>query len=183
MDRKLYPCVVCGTKVPVRSKGKCGLCRQMERIESGDLTTKKYTIKPITEKRKKQRQAERGCLGTFFEFHISNLEKHPFSEESGKIITEPSATNICHLLPKRKEGGFPSVQCNLENVVYLTWEEHTLFDKLLDSREYKKLEEKFPNSWEKICKRLKKLLSLCLERNKMYFSLKEYLDEKEKEKT
>lgn len=182
MDRKLYPCIVCGTKVPVRSKGKCGLCRQMERIESGDLTTKKYTIAPITNKRKKQRSEERGCLGTFFEFHIRQLERHPFSEESGKLIAEPSATNICHLLPKRKEGGFPSVQCNLDNFVYLTWEEHTLFDKLLDNREYKKLEENFPKTWKIVCSRLKKLLSLCQERNKMYFSLIDYFEnEKEKE--
>lgn len=176
MDKnKLYPCEECGTLVKIRSKGLCGGCRQKQRLGDGTLVTKKYTIKPITEKRKQKRSDERGCLHAFFEFHITQLEKKPFSEESGKIISEPSATNICHLLPKRKEGGFPSVQCVIDNCIYLTWEEHNQFDKLLDERNYTKLEELFPKSWKKACEKLKKLLPLSLERNKMYFSLVEYL--------
>ncbi|MEN6292340.1 MAG: hypothetical protein ABFD07_10065, partial [Methanobacterium sp.] len=162
--------------------GKCGICRQQERIESGDLKVKKYSIKAITPKRKEQKSKERGCLGAFFEFHLTNLEKNPKSEESGTFIDEPTTANIAHLLPKRKQGGFPSVQCHLDNCVYLTLSEHTRFDKLLDERDYKKLEQEFPNSWEIVCQRLRKLLNIALERNKMYFSLIEYLDEKEKTK-
>ncbi|MDC7249836.1 MAG: hypothetical protein PQJ49_07980 [Sphaerochaetaceae bacterium] len=175
MEKKLYPCIVCGTKVPIRSKGKCPKCRHDERVANGEIGQKKVPIKPITAKRQRQRQKDRGCLGEFFEYHIKQIEKHPYSMESGTIIATPTTANVCHLLPKRKTGGFPSVQCHLDNAVYLTIQEHNRFDKLLDERDYDTLEREFPNTWSAACHKLRKLLTICVERNKMYFSLEEYL--------
>lgn len=175
MESKLYPCIECGVKVPIRSKGKCNSCRFKERQQEGSLPKQTYSIKPISEKRKKQKKEEKDCLGAYFDFHLLSLMKNPKSEESGIIIDEPTTANICHLLPKRKTGGFPSVQCHTDNVVYLTLSEHNRFDKLLDERDYETLEKEFPNSWKKVCERLKKLLTMCTERNKMYFSLVDYL--------
>ena len=175
MESKLYPCKECGTKVKIRSKGLCPSCRHKQRQNEGSLPVKKFSIKPISYKRQKQKKEEKGCLGAYFEFHLLNLMKNPRSEESGIIIDEPTSANVCHLLPKRKTGGFPSVQCNVDNVVYLTLSEHNRFDKLLDERDYETLEKEFPNSWGKVCERFKKLLTMCTERNKMYFSLVDYL--------
>ena len=174
-DRKLYPCTKCGTKVPIRSKGLCGMCRQQQRIEEGELTVKKYSIKPISTKRKKEKTEERECLDAFFKYQLLKLEKNPYSEESGTLISEPTTANICHILPKRKAGGFPSVKCNLTNCIFLTIQEHNRFDKLLDERDYEKLEKEFPKSWKKACEKLKFLLPLTSEKNKMYLSLTEYL--------
>ena len=61
----------------------------------------------------------------YFDYHIDRCFK---SEESGKIITEPSRLNICHILPKSY---FPSVGEHLYNFMYLDGEEHTEIDNLI----------------------------------------------------
>ena len=178
MDKKLYPCKKCGTKVPIRSKGLCGICRQNQRKEEGTLPQYKKKIKPFKASNKAKRKEERGCLGVYFEYHLEELNRMPSSIESKKPIYSPTVANIAHLLPKRKTGGFPSVQCNIENAIYLTIQEHNHFDKLLDEGNFERLEKDFKNSWDYICLKYKKLLDLCIERNKLYFKLKEYLDGK-----
>lgn len=176
---KLYPCKNCGTKVRIRSKGLCPACREAQRREDGTLPQKKYSIPKLSKKRATQKKEERACLDGYFDFHLLKLAKSPYSEESGTLIVEPTTANVCHLLPKRKTGGFPSVKCHLDNVVYLTLQEHTTFDKLLDERDYEKLESEFPNVWNTVCQRMEKLLNVCSERNKFYFSFLEYLKTKE----
>ena len=177
MKNKLYKCKHpdCEFEQPILSKGLCNYHRYLERQAEGTLPNQSYSIKPISNKRKKEKDKERGCLNTFFEFQLLKLLKNPKSEESGIIIVEPTTANICHLLPKRKSGGFPSVQCHTDNVIFLTLSEHNRFDKLLDERDYSTLEKEFPNSWNKVCERLKKLLKITTEKNRMYFSLVEYL--------
>lgn len=178
MERKLYKCKHpdCNTEQAILNKGLCNYHRGMQRQADGTLPKYTKKIKQISTKRKLARKEERGCLKGFFDYHIRMLEKNPYSEESGDRIYEPSVMQICHLLPKRKQGGFPSVQCNIDNVVYLTLQEHTRFDKLLDEKRYTELEKEFPKSWKKACFRMEKVLSLCTERNKTYFALTEYLE-------
>ena len=177
MKPKLYPCKECGKLVPIRSKGLCPACRQKQRLKNGEIKTVYYNIKPISEKRKKQKVEERGCLKPFFEMHISLLQKNPYSSFSGKRINEPNVSNIAHILPKRKNGGFHSIQCHFDNALYLTLQEHTTFDKLLDERNYEKLEQIFGKFWfDTVVPKIKKLLSIATEQNKMRLSLEEYLD-------
>lgn len=175
-NNKLYPCNECGKLVKIRSKGLCPGCRYEQRKKEGSLIVYNNPIKPITEKTKKKRIEERSCLSLFFQLNIEKLKKYPYSMESKERIFEPSALNICHILPKRKDGGFPSVQCDMRNVIYLTWQEHSNFDKYLDERDFSKLEYFFPISWKLVINILNSLLDNCRERNKMYFDIKEYLN-------
>lgn len=178
MNRKLYKCKHpdCNIQQAILSKGLCNYHRNMQRQADGSLPKYTNKIKQISTKRKLARKEERGCLKGFFDYHIRMLEKNPYSEESGDRIYEPSVMHVAHLLPKRKQGGFPSVQCNIDNIIYLLLSEHSRMDKLLDERRYTELEKEFPNSIKKIRNRMKKVLSLCTERNKTYFALTEYLE-------
>lgn len=180
MKSKLYKCrhPDCDIEQPILSKGLCNYHRFLERQEENSIPKYKKTIKSFNEKNKKKRIQERSCLSEFFDYHLIELNKKPFSEESSTLIKEPSIVNIAHILPKRKQGGFPSIQCHLDNYIYLTWEEHNRFDKLLDEGNLEQIEKEFPNCWQIIWKRLKKLLPLCLERNKLYFKLEEYVKDK-----
>jgi len=175
MNQKLYKCKHqnCDKEVPILSKGLCPYHRQKQREEQGNLHKPKYSIKPISEKTKLKKKETKGCLEEYFDFHIKNILKKPFSEESGKFISEPTRANVCHLFDK---GRHKSVQCCVENVVYLTLDEHTRFDKLLFEHRFEDLEKEFPKSWKIICKRFEKLVNLCLERTKFYFKIEEYLN-------
>lgn len=175
MERKLYPCKECGKKVPIRSKGLCNSCRYKQREKEGTLPSYSKKIKPFKVKNRTTRKEGRKCLDIFFKHHTETLQKNPVSMESGTFISTVTTANLAHILPKRKTGGFPSVQCHLDNCVYLTIQEHNRFDKLLDERDYSKIEQEFPNTWKIVCQRLPKLLDMVTERNKMYFSLTEYL--------
>lgn len=164
----MYPCKNCGILVQVRSKGLCPLCRSKEL--SKDKKPKLYRIPT----KKKVKNSE---LGYYFEYHLEQLSKRPYSQESGKLISEPTTANICHILPKRKVSGFASVSNNLDNCVYYTLSEHTRFDELLDKREFSKLEKEFPNSWFSIVvPKIRMLLGVCVERNKFYQALLEYIE-------
>jgi hypothetical protein len=123
------PCDNCGRTVNIRSKGLCPACRYRQRGKDKSPTTK--------------RESKRRCLKKYFESHVESLGKHPYSELSGKYINTPSALNIAHIFPKRSGGGFPSVMCHSDNFVYLTWEEHTRFDELLDSNRMDELRDEF----------------------------------------
>ena len=170
MERKLYPCGECGREVPIRSKGKCPLCRAKEM--GVDKPKKTYYIPQRTEKNKEKRKRERECLGDFFEVNIEELKKYPYSNESGDYIIEPSSLNIAHLLPKSR---YKSVQCHPNNCMYYTWNEHSKFDNLLDKREFEKLEKEFPNSWRIVCDKMEELLPLIKETGKFKTAIINYL--------
>jgi len=178
MERKLYKCKYaegCETEQAILSKGLCNFHRMQERKAEGTLPVYQNKIKPFTCKSKERRTSERSELPTFFQDQIEILSKNPISQQSGKAISTPSSLNICHILPKRKGGGFPSVQSNPENVLFLTWDEHTRFDTLLDRRDYSVLEQEFDVVWPIAIKKVRKLIDVVTERNKVYFSLEEYL--------
>jgi hypothetical protein len=147
----LYKCKECGRLVPIRSKGLCPACRETQRREQGETTmqTRVHTKKGGEE------------LKGFFDRHIELLKKNPYSYESGRKISNSSRMNIAHLFPKRK---YKSVACDDNNVVYLTWQEHTDFDYYVDTRDLEKLETFFPKTWMA----MKKVLPLVVEQGKLY---------------
>ena len=169
IKRKKRPCKDCGKESYIFSHGRCKVCsmKSYGGIQSTPKPIKKYT--PKTQKKNKERSQERNV---YFKYHIERCYK---SDESGKLIGEANRSNICHLFDKSRH---PSVQANLDNCIYLTLQEHTDFDVYLYSHDFKALEKNFPNSWPLACRRMKKLLPLVEEKTKFYFKIKEYLDER-----
>lgn len=127
MERKLYECKGCGRLVPVRSKGLCPSCRAKG--------------KPKKRSAKKSRPG----LSDFFRDRIEYLETFRMSY-TGRPIHSPSACNVCHILPKRY---YKSVAMDADNIVYLTEEEHTAFDGMLDRMDFDALEKVFPVVWRR----------------------------------
>ena len=66
-----------------------------------------------------------------------------------------------------------SVATNDLNVVYLTWQEHADFDRLLDCHKFEEIEKTFPKTWIL----LKKVLPLVQERTKLLIALEKYIIE------
>jgi hypothetical protein len=166
MERKLYPCKECGAKVPIRSKGLCPPCREMQRRSQGEETmlTRKTPIKKSFKVDKERKEK----LSKFFEAHINFLKSNPFCFETGERIYDPSRLNIAHLFPKRK---YHSVEDHSSNVVYLSWDAHTRFDRLVDTNNFDRLQKEFPKSFE----RMKKVLHLVEEKGLLKTKLEEWL--------
>ena len=166
MERKLYPCKECGTMVPVRSKGLCPPCREMQRRGQGEETmlTRKTPIKKSFKVDKERKEK----LTKFFEAHVNFLKSNPFCYETGERIYDPSRLNIAHLFPKRK---YHSVEDHSSNVVYLSWDAHTRFDRLVDTNNFDRLQKEFPKSFEI----MKKVLPLVEEKGLLKTKLEEWL--------
>lgn len=166
MERKLYPCKECGAKVPIRSKGLCPPCREMQRRSQGEETmlTRKTPIKKSFKVNKERKEK----LSKFFEAHVNFLKSNPFCFETGGRIYDPSRLNIAHLFPKRK---YHSVEDHSSNVVYLSWDAHTRFDRLVDTNNFDRLQKEFPKSFE----RMKKVLPLVEEKGLLKTKLEEWL--------
>ena len=162
---KLYPCKKCGRKVPIRSKGMCPSCREADRREMGEETMHTRPKRQIRQTRRKTSDELEG----FYKKQVELLEKAPFCFESGDRISYPSKLHVAHLLPKRI---YKSVATDDRNVVFLTWDLHSLFDKLLDEYRFDDLVNKFP----KTCKKLQGVLSLATEPGKLKLALEEYFD-------
>lgn len=132
MKSRMLPCKECGRLVTIRSKGKCSACRSKE------LPRKER--KPINI-RKNVKDAKKS---EFFEKHIKYINTFGIrSTESDNMLIPASSCNVCHVLPKRI---YKSVQYEDAWVVYLTADEHTRFDYLLDTHQFEKLAQEFPNT-------------------------------------
>lgn len=143
---------------PAFSKGLC----QLHQPKKG--------IKNSREKTVQKRNKKQDIRNSYFEYH---LERCTRSEESFKQISNPTKANICHILPKSLH---PSLQDNLKNCIYYSFEEHERFDKLLFSLEFDKLEKEFKNSWKKVCIIAEELISLSEESTNLSREFKKYLD-------
>lgn len=135
MERKLYKCRECGREVVILSKGLCPYCRSKE--------LPKKERKPIKTKVKVKKEEEN--YSSFFAKHIEKLEEIKMSMLSGKSIYYPSTCNICHILPKRR---YKSVAKEDLNILYLTQEEHTRFDYLLDTLDFDNLKKEFEHIYD-----------------------------------
>ena len=162
MNNKLYECKVegCTNKQPILSKGKCDYHRQLELAE----TRTPEVAKP-----------KQNGFGNFFKRHIKTLSAHPYSQNSGKYIGDVSSKNICHILPKR-DRAFPSLALDDRNIIYLTWQEHADFDNLIDKKQFRKIEEKFPNLYPLIVERVTLLLKDCTETNKFRWQVEDWIN-------
>lgn len=103
------------------------------------------------------------------EFFKSYANTSGTSAESGKRIPQLEAKNIAHLLPKCD---FPELATDPNNVVVLTWQEHTRFDELLGRHEFEKLKEEMPNTWAILKERFIKLEPKIKTQNKLSRELK-----------
>lgn len=138
MRTRMLPCGRCGREVPIRSKGLCPACRAKELAAEGKARQRR----PI-KARPRKRDDE---LSGFFERHVGIL-KGTRRSMTGAPIPYPSAANVCHLYPKRR---YRSVATDDRNVVYLTLEEHTRLDYLLDTMDFDRLSEEFGGTWDTI---------------------------------
>ena len=176
MKNKLYKCKFEGCEIeqPILSKGLCPYHRQKQREEQGNLPKPKYSIKPISEKAKLKKKETKGCLEEYFDFHIQNILKKPFSEESGKFISDPTRANVCHVVDK---GRHKSIQCCVENAVYLTFEEHSRMDKLLFEHRFNDFKNEFPNTFPLYVQRYNKLRKLMVENTKFIHAFDLFLSD------
>lgn len=171
MIQKKKVCKSCGKEVVLFSKGRCKSCAIKEDFKPLSrklITQKKYSIPKQTEKNRLYRKSQSAIRDTYFSYHIPLCK---YSEEDGTPIYEATRANICHLFYKRT---YKSVQANLNNFVYLTLEQHTRFDQLLDKNDFKALEKEF-SCWGIVVQRMKNLLPEVLEMGKMRLLFEEYL--------
>ena len=151
-------CIVCNNEEYIFSKGRCKKC-----------ASKDYKIPKISPKKQKEKKAQSNIRDVYFSYHIEKCRK---SEESGAVIYEPNRCNICHILPKRT---YKSVQGHFDNYVYLTLDEHTRFDKLLDEMEFEQLKKEFPVAIIIVYLRFKKLVPFVTEtEGKLFNKLKAF---------
>lgn len=160
---KTKKCKLCDK--PAFSKGFCQQHMEKTALKSGG------SIKKVSSKGNPDKVVRQTLRSIYFDYHI---ERCTHSEESGKSITAPSRTNICHLFDKSRH---ESLQDNLHNYVYLTFEEHQRFDQLLFSLRFEDIEKEFKNSWSKALIRIKKLLPLCEENTVFTRAITKYLNE------
>tara|TARA_Y100000289_G_scaffold62954_1_gene72863 strand:+ start:106 stop:522 length:417 start_codon:yes stop_codon:yes gene_type:complete len=128
------------------------------------MLTRKTPIKKSFKVDKERKEK----LNKFFEAHVNFLKSNPFCFETGERIYDPSRLNIAHLFPKRK---YRSVEDHSSNVVYLSWDAHTRFDRLVDTNNFDRLQKEFPKSFE----RMKKVLPLVEEKGLLKTKLEEWL--------
>lgn len=113
----------------------------------------------------------------FWEYHLKEISKNPICQETGVKIF-PEVFSVCHIFPKRKSGGYPSVSSHLANAIYFHVDTHSRFDRLLGELDFDKLEKEFPNSWPEVVEKVKALLPLVKERGKLRDKFEEYLKDK-----
>lgn len=159
----MLPCDRCGRMVAVRSKGLCPACRAKELPPRG-RTAIRAKVKP-----------KGGGLAVYFGAHVARLSMTRRSI-TGAYIPLPGVGNICHLYPKRK---YKSVAENNDNIVYLTTEEHTRFDYLLDTMDFDRLLKEFGDTWLFIAKKMRNLAPEVEEDGKLKTRLLSWMEENE----
>ena len=151
-------CTGCGRSVlSFWKKGLCKFC--------ASKAHKKLSSKPSKNKAEIKDEMEE-----YFSYHIGKCLK---SENSNEIIYSPNRSNICHIFPKSK---YKSVRSLKENCVYLSLDEHTLFDSLLDRGKVEEIKEKFSAQFlEVLRERINKILPLVEESGGVKETLKKLI--------
>ena len=174
LKQKPKVCAVCNKERIIWSKGMCKMCATIHsptKLSAKGLkrSSAKLTRRPL----KKTFKGKSEAVKNFYSKLILDLSDQAMSIESGVILTNLGAVNLAHILPKAT---FPSVGTEKSNIVLLTWEEHTRFDELLGRHEFEKLEQEFPNSWGKICDKVRLLLPKVTEQKPLKFKFEQYLN-------
>lgn len=159
----MLPCERCGRMVTIRSKGLCPACRAKE------LPPKERAAIRVKTKPKGK------SLAVFFGAHVARLSMIRRSA-TGAYIPCPGVSNICHLYPKRK---YKSVAEDNDNIIYLTADEHTRFDYLLDTMDFSRLLDEFGNVWLLAARRMRDLAPRVEEDGKLKTRLLSWTEENE----
>lgn len=122
---------------------------------------------------KKIKQGKPKEKDTYYEYFKYHLEKCKRSENSGQIITEPTKSNICHILPKSSH---PSVGNNKNNFVYLTFSEHERFDQLIFSHRFEDIEIEYPKLVPILVSRLSEVLPVCKENTLLKNKIEKWIE-------
>jgi len=156
-------CLGCDVEKYIWSKGKCQGCsnRHTPPLQKSKLSK---SHKPRDKKKSE-----------FFKQQIEFYQDKAYSAETGRGLGTITAVNIAHILAK---GIFKSLAIEPQNIILLSWEEHTRFDELLFAHEFSKLETEMKNTWSKVCKRLEYLLPLSTETGNLKTALIKYLKTK-----
>lgn len=109
------------------------------------------------------------------EFFIEMSKEAHASVETGTPLYMVNRTNLCHILPKRK---YKSVALDRRNIIFLTTDEHTRFDYLLDCNDFQGLEKEFPNAWKVACERFIEMLPDVEETGKLRTLWEEYCEKR-----
>lgn len=143
----------------VRSKGKCPYHRSLE-LNTGKTKTWRKTGKQGSER------------SEFFKKYLSE-PYDKWSLESGVLLRPFTVFNICHILPKRT---YTSVEFDYLNIIHLTQDEHSRFDRLLDTNNFKRLEEEFPKTMKEIRLRMPVLLKKVVEEGKIKYNIEQWMN-------
>lgn len=169
LKRKLKACKSCGLDKVIWKEGKCVDCCKPSFKTLSNSNTKtlgkgtNFRLKKTLKSNKKNKE--------FFNLVYERFKDSAVSFESGKPLGKLGTVNMAHIFPKER---YKSLAHNYENIILLTWEEHTRFDDLLSAHDFGLLEDEF-ESWSRICERIKILLPLCKEEGRLKTALKEYL--------
>lgn len=162
IPRKKKVCTECGQEQYIFSKGRCQMCATRTYKQPKKTRSKAKTLKSET-------------LTPFFDKAILKAAENPFCAETGEFISDLSRWNISHILPKSR---YESIMTNELNYMLYSREAHTEFDHYLDRMDFEGLEKHFPNSWGKVCLKVKELLPLTLEGGNLKDKFEEYLKDK-----
>ena len=160
MVQKLKICNVCGLEKPIWSKGRCLGCSGYQPLPK----------KPFVKKFKKK---EGGGYSEFYASQIEKYSKQPYSLATGAYIATVGTVNIAHIFPK---SSYKSISKEPNNIILLTWEEHTRFDDLLNIQDFNTLEREFESCWWLICEKVLFLLPLITEKKVLVNKFKAYLE-------
>lgn len=169
LKRKLKKCKSCGLDKVIWKEGKCVDCCKPSFTQ---MKSNPFPVKSMKSQLKKTRKSNKGNKKFFEEVH-EQFQDSPVSFESGKNLGELGTVNMAHLYPKEI---YKSLAHDLNNIILLTWEEHTRFDDLLFSHQFDKLEVEFKN-WSKIKNRMRDLLVKCKEEGKLKQAFINYISE------
>jgi hypothetical protein len=171
LKRKLKECKKCHRDKLIWKDGMCMQCSNQSNFDknvSFGMAVKSQMKRTPLKKTRKSKPKNK----EFFERVYEEFKDSPVSLESGKSLGELGTVNMAHLMPKEF---YKSVAHDMDNIIILSWEEHTRFDDLLFTLEFEKLETEF-KCWSKICERFKLIIPKCSEEGKLKFALKDYLN-------
>lgn len=125
-------CKSCGELKKIFSRGRCKFCATKEDSKP---------LRKASPKAAEKRKEERKDFPKFFQDAIEKLKLNPVCQETGAYIYNPSSVHCAHIFPKRK---YKSIACNIDNIIFLTWDKHTELDSYLDCMDMDRVRERFP---------------------------------------
>lgn len=147
-------------------RSKCKLC---DNFAFSKGFCKNHIKNKTIKNRKTEKQTENYNLDSYFKYLIDNCR---VSDNSGQSISNPSRTNIAHILPKRNH---KSVSDNTNNYLYLTFKEHERFDYLLFSHRFELIEKEFEKMMPKLIERLNIILPICKETTPLKIQIEKWI--------